>query len=262
MTSQKALDLLDALAAEGRQEVSAAEIRDRLGLSPQASSNLLARLVRDGLAERVRRGQYLLHPLGELGVSAVAGDRLPQAVELAVGDREHRICYRTALYEHDLLTRAGRTIQVAVDRRLHVQTLGGCPLESIIEDPRRIAIAAEPLGLARISTVERALLESAELPRRVGGIATVAEALVGAEFDVETLEETAGDLKLQVGLRRLVSLGNHLGTDELGRIGLPERHRRPLPLDPTDPRRDGWLDEETRVRWPGEPAELVGVVDQ
>ncbi len=261
MTSQKVLDLLDALAAEGRQAVSAAQVRERLGLSPQAASNLLARLVRDGLAERVRRGQYLLHPLGELGVSAVAADRLPEAVELAVGDRDHRICYRTALYEHGLLTRAGRTIQVAVDRRLHLRRLGDHPLEPIIEDPRRIAVGAEPYGIATISTVERALLESAEVPRRVGGIASVAEALAGAAFDAETLNAIASDLNLQVGLRRLASLGNQLGIDGLRRIDLPERSGRPLPLDPTDPRRDGWLDEETRVRWPGEPGELAGVVD-
>ncbi len=183
-------------------------------------------------------------------MSAVASDRLSEAAAIAVGNRQHRICYRTALYEHDLLTRPGHTVQVAVDRRLNVQRLGGHPLESIIEDPGRISIATEHYGLAMISTIERALLESAQVPRRVGGIASVAEALAGAEFDGGSLEATAHELGAQAGLRRLVSLANHLGIDGLKKVDLPERRGRPLPLDPIDPRRDGWLDNEMRVRWP------------
>lgn len=100
MTSLIGMRLVDGLAAEGRTDVSSDEVRIRLGLSPQAVSNLLTRLERDGLVERVRRGFYLLRPLGELGVAAVSSDRLAEAVVLAVGDRDHRICFRTALHEH------------------------------------------------------------------------------------------------------------------------------------------------------------------
>ncbi len=260
ITSSLGMDLLDALAAEGRTATTAAEVRERLGLSPQAASNLLARLVRDGFAERVRRGEYILQPLGELGVFAVAGDRLAEAVALAVGDRAHRICYRTALHEHGLLTRPGRTIQVAVDRRLRVRSLGGRPLESIIEDPERIDVGAEPLDDARISSVERALLESAQLPRRVGGIATVAEALAGAEPRTTHLKSLASDLGLEVGLRRLVSLDDVLRIDRMRSVRLPRRDGRPLPLDPTDAREGGFLDEGCGVRWPGDPEELSEVI--
>ncbi|MCC5951856.1 MAG: MarR family transcriptional regulator [Acidimicrobiia bacterium] len=256
------IDLLDALAAEGRSATTAAEVRDRLGLSAQAASNLLARLVRDGFAERVRRGEYILQPLGELGVSAVAGDRLAEAVLLAVGDRSHRICYRTALYEHGLLTRPGRAIQVAVDRRLRVRSLGGRPLESIIEDTDRIDVGAESLDVARISSVERALLESAQVPRRVGSIATVAEALAGAAPRAIHLQSLASELGLAVGLRRLVSLDQLLRIDRIGSVRLPRRDGRPLPLDPTDTRQGGFLDEGHGVLWPGEPAELAEVIGQ
>lgn len=261
-TSSLGMDLLDALAAEGRSATTAAEVRERLGLSPQAASNLLARLVRDGFAERVRRGEYILHPLGELGVSAVAGDRLAEAVVLAAGDRAHRICYRTALHEHSLLTRPGRAIQVAVDRRLRVRSLGGRPLESIIEDPERIGVGAESLDEARISSVERALLESAQLPRRVGGIATVAEALAGAEPRTTHLQSLASELGLEVGLRRLVSLDDLVHIHRIRSVRLPRRVGRPLRLDPTDARQGGFLDEAHGVLWPGEPAELAEVIGQ
>ena len=261
-TRRLGVDLLDQLAAEGRSTVTTVEVRDRLGLAPQAASNLLSRLARAGFVERVRRGEFLLHPLGELGVSAVAGDRLVEAVVLAVGDRRHRICYRTALAEHSLLTRPGRTIQVAVDRRLYLKTLSGRRLESIIEDADLIEVGAEPLGPAMISSIERALLESAEVPRRVGGIASVAEALTSADFDSVCLESLAKEIGLEHGLRRLVSLHGQLGIGPLGGITLSAREGRPLVLDPTDSRRAGFLDEGSGVRWPGDPAELAEVIGQ
>ena len=70
--------------------MSVDEVRRKLGLSARAALNLLSRLARDGLVGRVRRGRYPLHPLGELGVTAVASRRLAEAALLAVGDRDHR----------------------------------------------------------------------------------------------------------------------------------------------------------------------------
>lgn len=262
MTRLKGLELVDLLAAEGFTSVSTDEVRARLGLSPQAASNVLARLARDGFVERVRRGRYLLHPLGELGVAATASDRLGEAVALAVGAREHRIAYRTALHEHGLLTRPGRRIQVAVSRRLYVDEVGGRPLESIIETPAKIHLGAEALGLAWISTIERALLESAHLPRRVGGIATVAEALAAAQPSTGELVKLSQRLHLETGLRRLVSLNDQLGLGKLATIDLPRRVGRPLALDPSDPRDGGPIDTRVGVRWPGPVEELAEVVNQ
>ena len=262
MTRLSGLELVDLLAAEGLTSVSTEEVSERLGLSPQAASNVLARLSRDGLVERVRRGIYLLHPLGELGVAATASDRIGEAVALAVGDREHRIAYRTALHEHGLLTRPGRRIQVAVSRRLYVDEIGGCPLESIIEMPTKIHIGAAALGLAWISTIERALLESAHLPRRVGGIATLAEALAASQPSTAELVKLSKRMHLETGLRRLASLDDQLGLGKLAAIDLPTRISQPLALDPSDPRDDGPIDTRAGVRWPGPIEELAEVVNQ
>jgi predicted transcriptional regulator of viral defense system len=254
------VQLVDALAAEGRTDVSADEVRQRLGLSPQAASNLLRRLARDGLVERVRRGRYLLRPLGELGVAAVASDRLAEAVVLAVGDRGHRICHRTALLEHGLLTRGGQRIQVAVTRRLFVDEIGGRPLESIIENQATIHIGAQPYAAAMISTIERALLESAHTPRRVGGIAVVAEALASADVNSKAVVDLCGSLGRGSALRRLVSLDRQLDLGKLDGVELPARLTRPLLLDPTDHRAEGFVDTDTGVRWPGPIDELAEVV--
>jgi predicted transcriptional regulator of viral defense system len=260
--STSGVQLVDALAAEGRTDVSADEVRQRLGLSPQAASNVLTRLVRAGLVERIRRGHYLLRPLGELGVAAVASDRLAEAVVLAVGDREHRICFRTALLEHGLLTRGSQRIQVAVSRRLFVDELGGRPLESTIEKAATIHIGAQPHGVSTISTVERALLESAQAPRRVGGIAVVAEALAAAGVGPQNVADLSATLGFDAGLRRLLSLDRQLELGKLIGIELSIRHLRPLRLDPTDDRDGGPVDTVAGVRWPGPIDELAAVIRQ
>jgi predicted transcriptional regulator of viral defense system len=262
MSTNAGLNLVDTLAAEGRTSMSAFEVRERLGLSAQSASNLLARLSRDGLIERVRRGEYLLRPLGELCVSATASDRLAQAIAIAVGGASHRICYRTALHEHGLLSRPGRRVQVAVARRLYVDQLGDRSLESIIERPAFIHVGAEQHQQAWISTIERALLESAETPRRVGGISTVAEALAVATLAPDRLVELGERLAFAPGLRRLVSLDRHLRLGKLSEVVLSPRHGRLLPLDPADTRTDGFIDHALGVRWPGPTEELLEVANQ
>lgn len=47
-TRRLGFDLLDQRAAEGRGAVSAVEVRDRLGITPQAAPNLLSRLAGAG----------------------------------------------------------------------------------------------------------------------------------------------------------------------------------------------------------------------
>lgn len=262
MTTVRALHLIDVLASEGQSSLSSDDVRSRLGLSPQAASNLLNRLTRDGLIEPIRRGHYLIRQLGELGVAASSSDRLDEAVVVVTGDRLHRICYRTALHEHGLLTRPARIIQVAFDRRIYIQTISGRPLESIIEPTATIHLGAQAHGVARISTVERSLLEAAHRPRRVGGIATVAEALHAAQPNIDALTGLADQLRLSNGLRRLVSLNRELQLEKLDRVHLKIRHGRTIALDPTDPHTDGPLDTTAGVRWPSPVEEFAEIVNR
>ena len=257
-----ALKLLDALAAEARTAVTTGEVRSRLSLSPQGASNLLSRLERDGLVERVRRGEYLIHPLGELGLSAASADRLDEAVAIAANGRVHRICYRSALHEHGLLSRPGRRIQLAVDRRLRIAAIGERELEAIIERVDHIHIGAENFGQSWISTKARALLEAAQQPRRVGGIAAVAEALWTSDTKAADVTSLAIELNLGLGQRRLASLNEQLGLGRLDDLTPSTADHRPAPLDPDDTRTDGFLDRRWNIRWTGLVSELQAVVRQ
>ena len=257
-----ALELVDGLAAEGRTAVTTGEVRSRLSLSPQGASNLLSRLERDGLVERVRRGEYLIHPLGELGVSAASADRLDEAVSIAANGRVHRICYRSALHEHGLLSRPGRRIQIAVDRRLRIAGIGERELDAIIERSENIHIGAENFGQSWISTKARALLESAQQPRRVSGIAAIAEALWTSDTSPADIAPLSMELNLRVGLRRLASLNDQLGLGRLDDLTPAAATNRPVPLDPDDTRTEGFFDRRWGIRWAGPVSELEAVVRQ
>jgi predicted transcriptional regulator of viral defense system len=108
----RTLQLLDDKLTKGQAGLTSREVRERLGLSPQAASNLLTRWRDAGLLDRVAPGHYAIRQLGLLGTRAVSED-----IALAVGaffaDEPHRIAYRSALDYHGLLTRPARAIQVA-----------------------------------------------------------------------------------------------------------------------------------------------------
>ena len=71
---QQGLSLANELIAEGHATFTFEEVEQRLGKSKPATANLLKRMTRAGLIDRVRRGHYALRQLGMLGTSAAAED--------------------------------------------------------------------------------------------------------------------------------------------------------------------------------------------
>jgi predicted transcriptional regulator of viral defense system len=250
----KLLHLLDDVAAHGGPSVTAAMVRERLGLSPQAASNALARAVRDGFLDKVSSGTYALRPIGMLGTRAASED-----VALAVAARfaalPHRIAYRSALDHHGLLVHPARTIQVALPRRVKTTRLSGRRLQVVVEPEAAISVGSEPAGQgAYVSTIERALLESAHRPRLVGGWHTIAEALQADTWSPARLQRLARQLEMPVALRRIASLAEHVGAVSPSKFMPPPAGARVVPLDPTDePTDESWLDPVWRVRWPTTP---------
>jgi predicted transcriptional regulator of viral defense system len=108
---------------KGRTAVSAAEIQTMLDLTPQATSNLLSRLTRDGLVDRVAAGRYAIRQLGSFGTAAVWDDLGP-AVAALFAPQPHRIGFLTALDHHGLLIRPVRPVQVASPFRPREKSLG------------------------------------------------------------------------------------------------------------------------------------------
>ena len=101
-------------------------------------------------------------------------------VAAAFASEPHRIGYRSALDEHELLVHPARTIQVALTRQTKLKRLSARSLTAIREKPESISIGAEKLNDAWISSLERALLDAAARPELVGGAEVIAEAVIAA----------------------------------------------------------------------------------
>lgn len=248
---QDVLDLLDDLAAQERGGITTAEVRQRLAISEQSASNLMTRLVQAGFLDRVARGVFAPRPLGQLGTRAASQD-ITLAVAAAFADEPHRIAFRSALDYHGLLVHPARTVQIALPRRVKLERISGRRLQAIHESSQTIAIGSEPAGHgAAVSSVERALLESAARPNLVGGWTVVANALKHARVDPTKLAELASEIGAGPAMRRLGSLSEVLSLDRIATSLIPPAgDARLLPLDPRAPSEDSWTDERWRVRWP------------
>jgi predicted transcriptional regulator of viral defense system len=257
MATDRSLKLLDKLAGEGRTAFIASEVREVLELSPQATSNVLGRLVEAGLVDRVSSGRYAIRQFGALGTAAVWDD-LGSAVAAVFAGHSHRIGYLTALDHHGLLIRPVRALQVASAYRPRSKALAGRPLKVIRENPLTVLAGTEPLGPSRVATVERALLDAASRPRLVGGASRVAEALAAATA-TEGLADLARAIGVKAGFRRIGSISTALSLP-VGHGLEPRPWRTLVDLDTTVQHDHGWVDRTWGVAWPYPVSYLEAVV--
>jgi predicted transcriptional regulator of viral defense system len=257
MTKDRGLELLNQLTRDGRSTVSAAEVRKIMGLSPQGTSNLLKRLTREGLVDRVATGRYAIRQLGTLGTAAVWDD-LGSAVAALFAPHPHRIGFLTALDQHGLLVRPVRQVQVASPFRPRGKSLTGRPLRVVRESEATVLIGTEPLGPSRLATVERALLDTAASPQLTGGVTRLAEALAaaGATSKLRDLAEKVDD---GAAYRRIGSIASTLSLPVAENLE-PLPWRTLLELDRRARGERGWVDAVWGVAWPYPPSELVAVV--
>lgn len=257
MPTSRTLAILDELAAEGKEVFASAELRARLGLSPQATSNLLRQLTQAGLVDRAARGHYALRPLGRLGTSAAAED-VTLAVGALLAGEPHRIAYRSALDYHGLLTHPARTIQVAAPRRIQVRRLSNRRLQIAHEHHETVRLGAEPAAAGSwVSGHARALLDGAARPELAGGAATLAEALHARPTDPAQLRELADELHANAALRRLGSLADTLEIHWLANALERPRPGGDIWLDPHAERQHAWRDHKWGVIYNQPPRELA-----
>lgn len=261
LTHKNGLELVDDFVADGKTHFTFDEARRRVGRSPPATANLLRRMVASGLVDRVRRGHYVVRQFGVLGTRAAADD-LAIAVAAAFSHRSHRMAYRTALAEHDLLAHPVRTVYVAAIKRMRVKALSGRPLHTVTESEKIIQIGAIARGPSWISNIERAILESAARPDLGGGAAVLAEAVTSASrnVDADCITDYARRLGWAAALRRIGSIVDALEIEGLaGRLQPLRPPVADLDLEPSIDSSRVWRDARWRVRWALSPAELANV---
>ncbi len=258
------LKLIDDFVADDRQHFTFQEAQRKLGLSRSAASNVLRRMRETGLIDRVRYGRYAIRKFGVLGTPSAAED-IALAVGAAFSGVPHRMAYRTALDEHDLITHPVRTIQVATASQIRAKSLSSMPFRLVREPESSVSIGAIAYGESWLSDVERALLDAAARPKLVGGLTVLAEALVTAANDVDVVKMTeyAKALGWEPAIRRIGSiadaleLGNFVG--QLKPIGPITAD---LDLEPGTGRAKAWRDRVWHMRWPMQVSELANVVNR
>ena len=263
-TGQSAgLKLLDEFVSDGLTQFTSADAAAHLGRSAAATGNLLARLVRDGLLDRVRRGHYAIRQLGTLGTTAAAENVL-LSVAAGFGDVRHRVGYRTALDQLDLLAHPSRSIQVALAKPTRSETLSGRRLTIVQEPEAALEVGAKKQDGVFISNLERSLLDAAARPELVGGIAVLAEALGASSKDVDAdrLTSYARVLSWGPALRRIGSLADTLHIAGLaGRLEPLTKPSSDIDLEPGH-EASSYRDAKWWVRWDHSPSELQNVLHQ
>jgi predicted transcriptional regulator of viral defense system len=259
-----ALGLADELVANGKLHFTFRDAQRRLGRSAAATGNFLKRMKAAGLIDRVRRGHYAIRQLGVLGTPSVA-EEVALAVGAAFADISHRMGYRTALDEHDLIVHPVRSIYVATSKQVRTKTLSGRPLHIIQEPEPRIMIGAMACGLSWVSDLERALLDAAMRPALIGGAAVLAEAIGSSHTKVDPILLThyAEQLDWGAALRRIASIADALEFGGLAGRLLPLKPlTADLDLEPGKKTPKVWRDTKWRVRWSQTPDELASVAKQ
>jgi len=255
------LKLLDELVAEGQHQFTARQASARTARSPTSTSNLLRRLLQEGLVDRVRHGRYAIRPLGSLGTT-VATESVLLAVAAGFSEAAHRVAYRSALDYRELLVHPSRSIQVALTRPTRSETLSGRPLITVLEPEATLWIGAERHGDAYVSDLERALLDAAARPELVGGIAILAEALSAAasQVDPERLRAYADRLRWGAAFRRIGSLADALALGGLaGKLTPLVAPTSDIDLEPGR-HESAWRDSKWRVRWDQAREQLANIV--
>lgn len=258
------IDLLDSRLALGQATLTSSELRDELGISPQAASNLLARWRRAGLVDRVARGRYAIRQIGLLGTRASSED-VALAVAALVGKQPHRIAYHSALDFHGLLTRPVRTVQIASPRQFASVGISGRPLKVVYEPQETVELGSEQAGHgALVSDLERSLLDAASRPNLVGGYLPLAEALAGSHPDPTRLLGLAGQLGANAALRRIGSLADQLKLPDLAdELGPRDRPSFDLDLDPgLKDLGSVFRDSRWRIRWQVDPGAVRRELEQ
>jgi predicted transcriptional regulator of viral defense system len=258
------LRLLDELVGDGLTQFTSSEAAARLGRSAAATGNLLGRLVRDGLLDRVRRGHYAIRPLGMLGTDAAAENVL-LAVSAGFAHVPHRVAYRTALDQLDLLAHPSRTIQVALAKPTRSETLSGRRLEIVQEREVALSVGAKQQNGVCISDLERSILDAAARPELVGGAAILAEAIGAAAskgIDAMRLMTYARALSWGPALRRIGSIADTLKISGLAdRLEPVAKPTSDIDLEPGH-ESSSYRDSKWWVRWDHLPSELLNVVRQ
>jgi predicted transcriptional regulator of viral defense system len=257
--------LLAALHEKGRAVFTVADVQEVTGLGAKSTRNFVGKLVRRGVATRLKPGLFILVPY-ELGREReYLGNPYIVARALA-GGRDYYLSHASAMDAHRMVTQPQLIVHVTSARPLRGRTILGTEFRFVRCKPEHLFGVAEhwvdKTEKVLISDLERTIIDGLKQPEYCGGIVQVAKGywMRSRDMDIGRLVNYA--LRLDVGavIRRLGYLLEACGVDEPAAL---ERLRARVTatyhlLDPTLPV-EGRRIARWRLRLNVSPEELQAV---
>jgi predicted transcriptional regulator of viral defense system len=227
------VEILNTLAKRG-ESFTFTEGLKVSGLSVQSFKVLLFRMERDGWIEKVKKGKYIIIPLGaEKGKYTLN--------EFVIGSllvNPYCIAYWSALNFYGLTEQFPNTVflQTTSRKKKQATEIFGVRYRIIrIKEEKFFAIRKEWIDNTQVNITdkEKTIIDCLDKPQYCGGIVEVAKALkYGGELDKKKILNYAQKLDNSGVIRRLGYLCDLFAID----IGIPEiKTRNYLLLDPTMP---------------------------
>jgi len=204
-------------------------------LSSKSLQKALYRLLKRGAIERIKKGKYMIIPLGaEKGKYT-----LPEFVIASLLVEKHAIAYWSALNYYGLTEQIPNTVFIQTTTRKFNNNpeVFGVPYKIIkIKDTKIFGIRKEWIEGTQINITdqEKTIIDCLDLPQYAGGVIEVAKALKYNIFDNKKLAAYAQRIENSGVIRRLGYLCELLDI----KINLPKLNTRNyLLLDPTMPKK-------------------------
>ncbi len=261
----QAARLLAVLHEKRRTIFTVGDVQEVTGLGPKSTRNFVGKLVRRGVATRLKPGLFILVPF-ELGHEReYLGNPYIVARALA-GGRDYYLSHASAMDAHRMVTQPQLIVYVTSPLSLRGRTILGTEFRFVRCKPAHLFGVAEhwvdKTEKVLISDLERTVIDGLKQPEYCGGIVEVAKGYWMRRGDMNIGRLVDYALRLDVGavIRRL---GFLLETCEVEEPAALERLRARLTatyqlLDPTLPV-EGHRVARWRLRLNVSPEELEAV---
>ncbi len=206
--SRREAELVSWLEAERRPSVSMPEIRQTLGWSDSVARNTVSRLAKKGWLRRTAQGRY------ETVLAETGGWSVPNPwAALSTWEQRYYVGFKSAAYEHGLTPDRPGSVQTCVRTGAkRPQAWDDIPI-LLIYLPKFDWGGTESGRLhgfdVRVASPEKALVDAAGLPRRVGGVLGLARVVDRAAQRVDwgrVVHLAPTSSRGRVSLRRLAAL--------------------------------------------------------
>lgn len=204
----QAARLVAELHSRGKTLFSNADVAGITGLRPKSARNLMATLVRRGIATRLKPGLFILVPF-ELGYARdFLGSPFVVAAALVADDRYY-LSHASAMVIHEMVTQPQFVVFTSTPKSKRPRTILGTEFRFVrVKADHLFGVEAHwvtKTEKVKVSCLERTVLDGLKQPEYCGGFTEVAKGFWMRRDDMDMSKLVDYALRLEAGavIRRL-----------------------------------------------------------